>query len=332
MISASDIVRLPYTPDLTEAGLIYARRVMPRLHSPSSRGLYEGVRRAAAAGSVQLALRRFLAAQGIPFGVQAARPFSDPDQYSVEIGGRRCELKSFLISRQTQIDGLAADPALALTAPALVPMDRLVDERLRSDDLYLFAFVSAATAHTAAATPRASSAVSGEFWLHALPAAWARPRTWVPLAPLALKSDAADELQLTLAGEDGSGAPLDVDIRLPARQRVVVDAPLYALSHIHSLTHPAARIGIHPPSHKTTYLISSMAWENVWLWGKEIYLLGWISQADFRLRATLIPEGRRVYQFERTKTKNLAVDVRSLRPIRQLLARVREVPQRGSFP
>jgi len=324
MISSSDFVHLPYTPDLTEAGIVYARRVFPRLHSPNDRGLYDTVRRTVAATALQLAFRRYLTAQGIAFAVRSAVPFADPDRYYVEIGGRICELKSFLISQQPQIDGLVADPGLALRAPALVPVDRHVTEALRADDVYLFAFVSGVIAGGRFGTRNAALPGSTEFWMHGMPQAWIRPRTWAPLCPLVLKSESPDTLRLELAGEDGSRNALELAVELPPGQRVQVDAPFHSLSHVHVPAMPAGRIGIHSTSRRETHVISPSEWQNAWLQGKDICLLGWLTREQFRMRATLIPEGRRVFQFSRTRTKNLAVDVASLKPVDQLLERVRD--------
>jgi hypothetical protein len=62
-----------------------------------------------------------------------------------------------------------------------------------------------------------------------------------------------------------------------------------------------------------------MDWQDVWLEGKEICLLGWITRAEFAMRARPVRAGARVFQFAVTKVKNLAVEVSSLKPIRRLL-------------
>ncbi|MFH1185213.1 MAG: hypothetical protein V1755_09285 [Chloroflexota bacterium] len=330
MISARDFVHLPYTPDLTEAGIHYARRVLPRLHSPAGRGLYDTVRRAVAATALQLAFRRHLSAEGISYAVQAAVPFSDPDRYDLDLAGRRCELKSFLISRPLEIDALAADPGLALRAPALVPADRHAAEEVLGDGLYLFALVSGLVAGGRAGTRTATLPGGRTFWIHGMPPSWMRPQTWAPLGPLALKSDSSGTVSLELSGQDGSGTQLDLVVGLPPAQRVEVDASFHALSHLHAHARPDGRIGIHSPSRGETHLIGPGDWQDAWLDGKDICLLGWITLEQFRMRARLIPEGRRVFQFSKTKTRNLAVDVASLKPVHQLLERVRDgTVQRG---
>jgi tRNA(Ile2) C34 agmatinyltransferase TiaS len=56
----------------------------------------------------------------------------------------------------------------------------------------------------------------------------------------------------------------------------------------------------------------------------DILLAGYISRADFRQAASLIQPGTRVFQYNRTKTKNLAVPVSELKPLSQLFERVKE--------
>ena len=332
MISSSDFVHLPYTPDLTEAGIIYVRRVLPNLRSPAGRALYDTVRRAVAATAVHLALRRYLAAQGVSYSVRAPVPFSDPDRYDLDLGGRRCEIKSFLISRQRDIDALAADPDVALRAPALVPADRHAAEEVRGDDLYLFALVSGLIGGRRSGTQIPSLPGDTAFWMHAMPPAWMRPQTWAPLSPLAVKSDARATMSLELSGQDGAGTELDLVVELAPAQRVEVDAPFHALSHLHAHGRPDGRVGMHAPSRGKTHLIGPDDWHDVWMDGKDICLLGWITREQFRMRARLIPEGRRVYQFSQTKTKNLAVDVASLKPVGGLLDRLREgTVRRGQY-
>ncbi|MBK7455481.1 MAG: hypothetical protein IPJ46_17680 [Anaerolineales bacterium] len=53
-------------------------------------------------------------------------------------------------------------------------------------------------------------------------------------------------------------------------------------------------------------------------------LAGYISRAEFRQRARLVAPNSRMFQYDHTKTKNLAVTVSSLNPLQDLFTRVRE--------
>jgi hypothetical protein len=121
MLSPSDLLRLPYTPDLTEGGIAYA------LLSLSYADLsYDRIRRIVAGAIVELAFRRYLSQQDIPFEITAAAPFTDPARFDVSLGGHRCDIKSFLISHRDQITEIRRDSGILLNVPALVPSDHHV--------------------------------------------------------------------------------------------------------------------------------------------------------------------------------------------------------------
>src|SRR5512145_1817614 len=103
MVSASDLIHLPYTSDLTEGGIAYAVRSLPYTYNRTGGAPYERIRRIVAGIAVELAFRRHLGEHHIPFDVMAAAPFTEPDRYDVSLAGRRCDIKSFLISYREQI-------------------------------------------------------------------------------------------------------------------------------------------------------------------------------------------------------------------------------------
>ena len=54
---------------------------------------------------------------------------------------------------------------------------------------------------------------------------------------------------------------------------------------------------------KETYLIEPIAWSNIWVYGMDIYLAGWITREEFRRRASLIQEGSHVFQYSQRAQK-----------------------------
>ena len=78
MISACDILHLPCTSDLIQGGIAYALRSLPYNFQHGGSSIYERLRHAAAEGAVELAFRRSLSEQNIPFDVKAALPIADP--------------------------------------------------------------------------------------------------------------------------------------------------------------------------------------------------------------------------------------------------------------
>jgi hypothetical protein len=67
-----------------------------------------------------------------------------------------------------------------------------------------------------------------------------------------------------------------------------------------------------------------LEWKNIWVYGMDIILAGFISRGEFRQRAKLIAPNSRTFQYDHTKTKNLAVPISELSPLPGLFARVRE--------
>jgi hypothetical protein len=322
MITERDFVVLPFTSDLSSAGLVYARRVLARSRAAGSSNSYDALRRNAASGAVNLALRRHLVEQRIPFGVQRATPFLDPERYDLQLGGRACELKVYLISRRAQWQALTEDPELALDAPALVPLDRHTTETVRGRDLYLFAFVGAGVGKQAQHGLQAN-APDGGAWMHLIPRTWNSARAQAALGIVALEMSGTESTTLGFVAADLSGAPEEPNVVLATGKSVELERPLLALHGVYSDRRPSGRVLLRAGSGRLVHAIEPSEWHDVRLHGWGIILLGWITRQMFRTSAKLIPPGRRVFQFDRTKTKNLGVAVANLKPVADLLDSVK---------
>ena len=319
MISINDLLHLPYTPDLTEAGIAYVLRSLS--HGSLS---YDRIRRIVAGVAVELAFRRYLSQQDIPFEIISATPFTEPDKHDVSLGGHRCDIKSFLITYRDQISQMRSDPSVILNAPALVPSDHHAVDGHSDHDLYLFAFLSGLIAASQNDLKKIIETNQPHYLMHAMPEAWRKPFNWNPLAPLVLKSESDAEMLVEISGQDEARGFLTRLVNLPPKKRVTMNDPFHSVTAIHVKNMPSARLGIHSPAYKEAHVISPLEWGNIWVYGMDIYLTGYISRGEFRQRAKLIAPNSRVFQYDHTKTKNLAVDVSSLNPLQDLFARVRE--------
>ena len=323
-MKVDDLVRISYTPDLTDGGITYACRSLPHTYNHMDGSSFDRLRRTAANIAVELAFRRYLTQQNIPFDVKGAEPFSNPDRFDVLLGGHRCDLKSFLISHRTQISALRADLNPVLKAPALVPLDQYSADGQSENDIYLFAILTGLIAASPDDVKKAIRAAQPVYLIHTMPKTWIRPQTWIPLGPLVLKSDSNETLSLVIGGQDAGREFLTRTLDLPPHTRREVVGDFYSVVFVHVTSRPDARLGVFSPSRKETYLIESGQWSNIWIYGLDIYLTGWMSRAEFRQRASLVQEGSRVFQYDRTRVKNLAVSISDLKPLSELLDRVRK--------
>jgi len=143
MLSPADFIHLPYTHDLTPAGIAYTCRWL--VYSPDRTGkpTIQHLRSLVADAAVELAFRRYLAGQEVPYQNLGAAPFSDPNRYDISLGGRRIKFHTSLITQKPTIRQVRKDPASLLHTSVLTPGDSSASEPLAGQDLYLFAFVTA---------------------------------------------------------------------------------------------------------------------------------------------------------------------------------------------
>jgi len=272
---------------------------------------------------VELAFRRYLNEQAVPFGVLGAAPFSDPDHYDVSLGGHRCDLRSTLVSRRREITLLRRERGNLLQAPALIPVEEFAAADRKPDDIQLFAFLLGLVAPSRQDVDRALSAGQPVCLVHPLPMDWRRPSVWVPLEKLALKSECDQPVTVELTGQDAERNFITRAVDLLPRTRTEVPGGFCSLTCLRTGLRPAARIGIHSPLRGDACLVSPYDWGNVWVYGMEILLAGWLTHEDYRRKATVLNPGAHSLLIERTREKNLFVPLEELNPLAPLFSKVK---------
>jgi len=158
-----------------------------------------------------------------------------------------------------------------------------------------------------------------QFMIHVMDDDWRRPQHWNPLGRLALKSESKEEIHLEIHGQDGSREFTSCLVSLPSRTRMVVDHPFHAITSMHADRWPDARVGLLADMSREMYLVMPSGWGNLWFEGIEIILAGCLTRGEFRAQAVQVPPGSRVFQYDHTHVKNLAVPVSRLKPVLNLL-------------
>ncbi|HLA87236.1 MAG TPA: hypothetical protein VJL10_04385 [Anaerolineales bacterium] len=319
MLTPSDLIHLPYTPDLTESGIAFALRSLTHSFDRKGSSPYDRLRRDVANVAVELAFRRYLSQQNIPFEVKAATPFTDHERYDVTLGGRRCDLKSYLISHRAQIAEMRRNPAVLLNAPALVPSDHHASDGHSYNDLYLFAFLSGLIAASQADLKKVVESKQPHYLIHAMPEEWRKPLNWNPLGALMLKSDSEDELLIEISGQDQGRELKRYTVSLAPKTKIVVTESFYSLTSLHVRRVPDARVGVRCEAITEAHIISQLEWGNIWVYGMEIFLAGYISHEEFSQRANFLLPNSKVFQYEHTRVKNLSLPISNLKPIQNLL-------------
>ncbi len=323
MLTASDFISAPYTPDMTQAGITYACKSLHFTYNRMGTSPVKRLQRIVAGVGVELAFRRLLTKEQIPHDNLGATPFTDPDRYDIAIGGRRCDIKSFLLTQKERISQVRQRPEALLAAQALVPVDQIASERSSDTDLYIFAFLNTLLTPNYETLQKAIEVQQPIYMIHALPKHWARPRKWQTMGRLSLKSNASRILKVELNGQDQAHASQKEQLMLQPGKRTTTRQTFFALNSLHSPNLPDGLVGIHSPVLEETLVVPPLDWGNIWVYGMEILFCGFMARGEFRREAEILPAGSRVFQYPRTRTTNLSLQMKALYPLRQLFQQAR---------
>ena len=324
MLNPADFISLPCPPDLVESGIACACRSLTQPGHRNGTSIFDHLRLTVADVVVELAFRRHLVENGVPFGVFGAAPFTDPDHYDVSLGGHRCALHTSLISLRVDISLHRRSPAALLQSPALVPLDEFSAAEGKADDIQLFAFLLGLVTSSREDVDRAGKAGQPLALVHPLPVPWRRPTPWVPLENLVLKSECDQPLKVELFGQDADRKFITHTLELPPRQRTPVPQSFYNLLCLRVDQVLSARLGIHSPTRGEAHIIHPYDWGNLWVYGMSILLAGWLTHENYRRKATVLNPGTHAALVGNLNEKNLFVPVEDLNPITPLLHRVRD--------
>ena len=323
MVTSSDFITIPYSDDLTRGGITYASKSLHYTYNRMGSSAVPRLRRIVAGVAVELAFRRYLAQEEIPHDNLGRTPFTDPDRYDIAIGGRRCDIKSFVLKRKKRIRLIREKPEQLLQAEALVPVDQSKSTPLRDTDLYIFAFLTALLTPNQDTLQKAIAAEQPIHLIYPFAKNWSC-RDQNPLGKLVLKSAASQTLRVKLIGQGQDHAALSEEVALRPGKRIKARSTFYTLSHLHTPILPDGLIGVHSPLLDETEVIKPIEWGNIWVYGMEIILTGYITRGEFRQQASTIPAGSRVFQYPRTSTDNLALPIKKLHPLKKLFSKVQE--------
>jgi hypothetical protein len=325
MLSPSALLRLPYDRSLTLAGIEYAKKSLHYTYDRMRLNPAARLRKIVAGVAVELAFQRWLDASGVPYDRLGATAFTEKDKYDLRLGGRRCDLKCFLLSNREKITALRRDPAWLLDAAALVPEDQFAGSSFGENDFYLFGFLAGLETRHSDDLKKVIETGKDFYLLHTFAdARWLGRDQWRSLGRLILKSDAHDSLEAEVGGQNEKRDAIAERLALAPRTRTETTREFYSLLYLHVPRLPDGVLGVRSPALKETRLIAPADWTNIWVYGVEIFLAGWLSKAEFRARSRRLPAGASVKQYPRTQTPNRAALVQDLRPMAELARLVKD--------
>jgi hypothetical protein len=321
MLSPADFITLSYTPDMTPAGIAFACQTLPYSYDRNPLTSFQRLRRVVADQAVELAFRRHLSRIHLPHKLNQDSSFAYPSRVSAVIGGRNCCLYSTVIFHRRMIRRIRHDPAILLSSPAMAPAEDLFLESRSETDLLIFSFVTGLVTPNFTELKKATAAGKSFYMLYPLPAAWSRPSHWAPLGNITLKAEAGENLSVFLGGLAGNRDMIEEEVKLPTLQRVQTQVDFYSLAYAHLSEIPAGRLGLYSPGLDKTMIIKPYQWGNIWVYGMNIILVGWITRGDFLRCASVNQPKRDFVEAAQMHEKYLSLPVSNLKPLEGLFER-----------
>jgi hypothetical protein len=324
MLSPENLIFLPYTPDLTPAGTAYlCRSIALQQLCPVNMRLKD-IHLLSAEIACKLAFQRHLESQGIAYDLRRSSPFTDPDNFAIHIGGRRCKIHVSTIFERDKIRQVIKNPGILLTAAALAPLEKINSTEYSPLDLLIFVFLTGLVTTNVIDFQRAVAAHQPVDLLHLLPVPWTRPARWKALGPVLIKSEHSQPVSLEVGGKGKDRIFLKEEIVLRPQERATLREEFYSVSYLRVKEIPQGRIGLHSGELGKTHIIAPTGWNNAWVYGKNIILAGFLTWREYQRSAGFLPRGSRTFQSKQTGEPSLSLSVQQLAPLQSLFSRAQE--------
>ncbi len=319
-LAASDILILPYDTQFSIAGVQYARDSLHYTHNRMNLKKADRLRKIVAGVAFEMAVRRWLENESVPYQRLGATPFTEVDKFDLAIGGRRCDLKSHLIYNRLKIASLHNDPTWVLEAQALIPEDQFESKRMEENDLYIFGFVTGLEARHSSETEKALAKNLPAFLVYTPPEShWVSRHEWKPLGEIILKTNESEPITIEVGGQRADRSAIHERVHLLPRTRTTLSHEYYSILYLAAPRIPRGEIGLHSAAFDRTHFIAPNEWGNIWIYGQRVYVCGWMNKNGFRAASHKLAAGSPVKQYTHTSTANRAMPICDLRPMSELV-------------
>lgn len=323
MVTASDLIPLAFNPDMTQAGISIVIRSLAGPRDRETGLTTHDIREQVAGVVMELAFRRLISQEHIPHRYLETAPFTAPGQRDITIGGRRCTIIHNLITHKSKIREVRLNSVKLLEAQVNLPPNPALVSNPQDDDLYVFGFIFGLVTPNIRAIQKALSANQEIFLIHPFPFRWHQPDRWQSLGDLVLKNESKHSVHLKICGQDSERKFQTKSIDLQPRERAQVCGDFYTASILFTRGLPDGVVGIHSPVLANTHRVQPTSWGNIWIYGIQIILAGYITCGELWNRVKTRPVSSLVKQSRPTKTTDDWLSVADLYPLPDLFKRAK---------
>ena len=323
-INRQDWMPWPIDSSLTMAGVAYACQTLSRQISLNKSPNLRQIRSIVPQISTELAVRRWLDKERLPYILHEEQPFTNPARPSIFLGGRRVEVHGIYLSSHRQIPGDFHNPDNPL------PIEIKLPEKLGSstcatvNDLFIFAIYMGLATHTSCDLGKVLSREQPVF-----PIAVPKDKEWrnsthtSSLGKLLISAEKPEGLNLELVGCTKTHTRYKEIVTLDG-QTAVTDLEMSSLFYIHPDRLPSSDIQIFSPVLKTCWHIQPGVWVNLWIYGNRLYFLGWSTWRKLQPASSPTPGFAQRHSFWQQNINQIVVKYAALRPMRELIQCIRQ--------
>ncbi len=267
----------------------------------------------------QLAWLRWLAEQDLRYEVAPA-PSGMVGREVVWCHGQRLLLATgWLREREAVRLARRAPQRWLQEACAVLPEPQWDAPNGQPEDILVFAWVLALVTRSEEEMARALARGFPAVPAVALPPRWYHlPR---PMQ-VALKYEGPGGVRVRLYGQAEADGPGVLTLRLPARKRVAVPGQWHGVYLLVAATPPRGRLGValQPAGWRCVFV--PWSWQNLWLYGLEVHLVGYLTRRAFRQQARRIAGSALQRMGWQAAYPGYAVPATALRSLSDLAARL----------
>jgi len=327
MVTESDFEKIPFHPDMTLAGIKYTCRSFTNKRENLGDITINELRETITRNVVKLGFKRYLDQTSVPFEMTRSAPFSDPEQYDIVIGGRRCDINVILFTDKQRIRSIRAEPHLMLKTRAIISIDQLTGRDLFDEDILIFSILTALITPSRRTIEKANAAGQPLFMINLLPRNWAFPTRRDSLGTILVESNQETTIQLELGGINIHRQFQTERFSLKPHTKRDLKQNFYTLSYIHTPNLLDNTIRVHSSFLKETYLVEPYAWKNLWIYGMDIIIAGYVTRVEYQENARRKSRSSRNIQSSYASKENFTLPIQSLHPINDLFDRAKSWSQ-----
>lgn len=285
MLEPGDLIKMPSTPDLARASIDSTCRSLPYQQLGSGNQKIINIRQIVVDQVCELSARRYLFEQGIPHHIVQANLFPGPEKYQISLGGRHCCIKGTLIKQRARVDQIHHQPDTLLNDWVSVPKSFFASESTRESDTLVFMFVLGFLALSSAEIRHVTAAGQPIALCHIFPDPWVRPKKWASLRPVELNNQDHHAVSFEAGGQKEDLRFETEWITLESGSKASLAIDFFSLAYLQTGSPLNKPVGVTSRLLRKTYWIYPHQWQNLWIYGLDIWLAGFMTCEEFRRRA-----------------------------------------------